>query len=358
MHADQAGVTKERVHRSSATEGAGTSPQTPGGTFPAGTALLALGVWFVLTRVVVRYTAMHPGVARLSMIAGVMGAVLAAVALLVALVQSARARGTAATLLAGVRGAFAAPVVALVAAAMFGEPPLSLQWLALGGAAATVFSSLALGIARARGMWLARGALGLLLVGELIELGAPPVFVVSAPGSFWPVLFARLGAVSELAALLGAPLALAWAFASTQRTAGPMRTRLFLPMPAFLGLLLVSMVAMVPSRVAVAVARSAFGVRFDLLAAQTAAVPTGVLLLYVLVPVLLLGAAAVSMGAVLLDRGAAARRALGWLAVLIAGFGAVRLAGPMDPIRLVLVSLAVVLLERAVSLEIQDREAP
>jgi hypothetical protein len=343
------------VQRSSVNEGAGRVPQTQPGTFPAGTALTALGVWFLLTRVVVRYTAMHPGVARLSMLAGVAGAVLAAVAIVVALVESGRGRGGRAQIVAGVRVALAAPVVGLVFATMPGEPPVALQWAALGSAAATVITSLGLALAPARGLWLARGALALLLMGELIELAWPPSRVAAPPESPWPALVGRAGALSELAALAGAPLAFAWAYAATARVAGPARTRLFVPMPAFLGGMLAILQAMVPPRVGAAVARSAFGTRFDLIANTVNGVPTLALLVYLLVPVLLLGAASISVAAVPLDRGAAGRRALGWLAILMAGFGTVRLAGPMDPIRLALVSLGAVLLERAVALEVEDR---
>jgi hypothetical protein len=119
--------------------------------------------------------------------------------------------------------------------------------------------------------------------------------------------------------------------------------------------MLAILLAMVPPRVGAAVARSAFGTRFDLIANTVNGVPTLALLVYLLVPVLLLGAASISVAAVPLDRGAAGRRALGWLAILMAGFGTVRLAGPMDPIRLALVSLGAVLLERAVALEVEDR---
>jgi hypothetical protein len=68
-------------------------------------------------------------------------------------------------------------------------------------------------------------------------------------------------------------------------------------------------------------------------------------------------AASISVAAIFLDRGAAARRALGWAAILMAGFGALRLAGPMDPMRFATVSLGAVMLAQAATLEAAEQRA-
>lgn len=349
---DRAEWTEGRVYGASVNTGDGSRPLTPGtaGTFPAGTALAALMVWFFLGRIAVRYTLLHPGAARLSMLAGVTGAVLAAVALVVTLVQGIRAQSTLGKVLGTVRLVVALPVVSLVAAAMQGPPPEGIQWAALAGAMATVLLALGVAIVRAHGRWLTRGALATLFLGEWIELAWPPALVAAPPGSFWPTLLGRAGVLSELMAFGGSGLALAWSVTATLRVAGPERTRSYLSLPLVFGVLLSGFTAMLPPRVATAVARNALGVRFDLVSSTGGAVPAVVLLAYLFIPVSLFGAASVSLAGLPTDRGAA-HRALGWLAILLAGFGAIRLAGPMDPIRMVLVALGVVLLERAVALE-------
>ena len=65
----------------------------------------------------------------------------------------------------------------------------------------------------------------------------------------------------------------------------------------------------------------------------------------------LITASSVSLATQGNDRGGGVRRALGWTCVLLAGFGAVSIAGPLDPLRAVLVALGALLLEQAVERE-------
>jgi hypothetical protein len=244
---------------------------------------------------------------------------------------------------------------------MLGDPIQWQQWAGLWGTLGTIVLSLVPAIVRARGMWVPRLTLLLLLVGEIVELGWPPAHLAFAPGTFWPQLFGKLGPVSEACAFIGAILALTWSVFSTRYTSGWWRARMFLPLPIVTSTVMSFLMTTLPPRVVMAAARHAFGVRFDLVWSengQIAAFSMPGLIVYLLIPELLIGAAAVSVAAVGVDRGAAARRSLGWLAILFAGFGALRLAGPMDPIRLVLVSLGAILLERAVVRELEDRKQP
>jgi hypothetical protein len=348
----------------SATGGAAARPTrrtaTHSSTFPAGTALFALGVSFVLLRVTVRYTHERLGAARVAVATGITGALLAAGALIVALLEGARGRGERAWAVASTRVIVAAPMVIYVVWALFDDAPEQLKWLALCSAGLTVVSSLVHGIVRARGLWLACGALALLLVGELIELAWPPAHFAAPMESRWPALLDGLGKVSEIAALLGAPLALAWSVAATRRIGGNARVGMFAPFPLLLAGLLTLQAISLRRTTVLLLAKSMFGVRFDVFGSpgDPLGVSRGELLLYLLVPQLLICASVISIGGVLSDRGGAARRALGWVAVLLAGFGINSHAGPMDPVRLVTVALGAVLLERAAVLEAEDRHAP
>ncbi len=339
----------------------GDDPSDSRGTFPAGIALASLGVWFMLSRVLVRIANERPVAGRIAVFSGVLGAVLAMIAVLLHVAEGLREKSVASRALAALRLAVALPTGLLVSAAMIGEPTQWQQWAGLWGTAGTVVLSLVPAIVRARGLWLARVSLALLLVGELIELGWPPAHIAFAPGTMMPRVFGSLGPVSEACAMVGAIAALAWSVSATRHAAGWARTRMFLPLPVFTAALLSMLSTTIPLRVAIAAARHAFGVRFDLVWTDTGplAVYSSVgLLVYLLVPELLIGSAAVSVAAVTVDHGAAPRRALGWVAVLFAGFGALRISGPMDPIRLVLVSLGVVLLERSLVRELEDRKHP
>lgn len=323
------------------------------GTFPAGTAVLALAVCFVVTRLLSRLASEHRVLATIAEVAGITGSILAALTLLVNLIEGVRIQSGGRRVLASLQLLAGAQVTMLVAASLRGVPSPTVQWCGVAGAAALIVMLLVDAVARATGEWLVRGSLVLLLVGELVELGWPPTHFAFETGEGAAQWFSRLGGVSELATLLGAALALAWSVRATLRAAGPMRTRMFLPLPVFIAVLLSMMATSFPPRAAVAVAEVAFGARFDLLWRSESAhlLPTSALLLYLLMPELLLCAASVSLAAVGFDRGAAARRSLGWTAVLMAGFGALRMAGPMDPVRIVTVSLGVLLLSQSVGRE-------
>lgn len=333
----------------------------PRGTFPAGTAIAAFAIWFLLIRMLPRIASDHPLAGRIAVFGGVLGAVLAIVAIGIHIADDLRAKSVALRVLAALRLASIVPVAILVSATMIQEPAPWQQWAGLFGTFATVVLSLVPAILRGRSLIIAPLALTALLVGELVELGWPPAHIAFAPNTFWPRFFGTLGPVSEACAFIGAPLALVWSTLSTRYTAGWIRTRMFLPLPVVTSLIMSFLLTTLPARIVMAAGRHAFGVRFDLVLSddgQMASSSMAGLVLYLLVPELLVGAAAVSVAATGVDSGAAPRRALGWIAILLAGFGALRLTGPMDPIRLVLVSLGVVLLERAVARELEDRKLP
>jgi len=198
-----------------------------------------------------------------------------------------------------------------------------------------------------------------LLVGETVELAWPAVHWKSLPGTWWPMVFQRLGAVSEVCAIVGSIAALGWALRATVRSAGGPRARRFATLPLMLAPV-VPMIAGVLGSQSPAAARAAastvFGVRFDLLRTLGARLTPGWVLVYMLIPQLLLAAAVVSVGSIGTDRGAGGRRAAGLTCVLLAGHGALRLTGPMlDPMRVLMVVLAAVLLERAIVFEADER---
>jgi hypothetical protein len=335
------------------------SPSDARGTFPAGTAVAALAVWFLLSRLLVRIATERPLAGRIAVFTGVLGAVLGIIAMLLHIGDDLREKSVGLRALAIARLSFVLPTGLLVSSTMIGEPAAWQQWAGLWGTAGTIVLSLVPAIVRARGMWVPRITLLLLLIGELVELGWPPAHLAFAPGTFWPLLFQKLGAVSEACAFIGAMLALTWSIFSTRYTSGWWRARMFLPLPIVTSAVMSFLMTTLPPRIVMAAARYAFGVRFDLIWSddgRIAAFSMPGLIVYLLIPELLIGASAVSVAAIGVDKGAAARRALGWLAILFAGFGALRLAGPMDPIRLVLVSLGTILLERAVVRELEDRK--
>ena len=330
------------------------------GTFPAGTALVALGIWFLLTRLLSRIPLENAFAARVSMFAGVTGAMLGSLAVLLAVGDRIRTSRGIERSFNLVRFVLAAPIAVLVASALRDMPPAWSQWTGLISAGATVLFALGMGIAMARGLWFARGALALLVVGELIELGWPPAHYTLPAETLWPRALTWAGSISEACAFVGAGLAPCVSISATARSAGHPRLRMFTPLPVFVSALLSMLATSLPRGVAMAAGEVAFGVRFDLAWSPNASrmISKPELVGYLLVPEFLLCAASISVAAIFFDRGAAARRALGWVAVLFAGFGAIRLSGPMDPIRIVLVCLAALLLEEAVSLEAADRSAP
>jgi hypothetical protein len=341
-------VSEQAVYRAPGEGAAASSEHEEGGTFPAGTALAALFVWFVLARALANITARRPLLHEVATFTGVFGAVLAALALVGALAMAARAASGGARVLHASRAVIALPVAFLVFASMFGEPRASVQWAGLLAALGTLWASCLTGMLRPGAIGAARATLLLFLVGESIELGYAPAQAFLSPAGAGGQAVAWLGRVAEGCTLAGAFGATLWAYRAGVRAVGAARTRLFLPFPAGLGAVMVALVVALPASVAAVLGRTTFGARFDLVTHEGAtSVHRAALFGYLLAPVLLLGSTALSMASAGYDNGAGSRRSLGWLLVLFAGFGVLRLAGPMDPIRLVMVSLAAVLLERA-----------
>lgn len=341
-------MSDDAVYRSPADATSDQAEHDEGSTFPSGTALAALFVWFVLSRALANITARSPRMLEIATFAGVFGGVLAALALLGTLVRAAAASKGGARAVHAARALLAAPVALVVFAAMFGEPKMGLQWAGLVGAASTVVFSAVLGAVRPGAFASARIAFALLLVGESIELAYAPAQAMLPSAGSGAVTMAWLGRAAELCTLLGAVAATVWAYRAGERAVGAKRTQLFLPFPVALGAMIVAIVVMVPAAAAAVLGRTTFGARFDLVTSGAeSTVSRLALLAYAIAPTLLLGTAALSTASVGYDNGAGARRSLGWLMVLFAGFGVLRLAGPMDPIRLVMVALAMVLLERA-----------
>jgi hypothetical protein len=235
-------------------------------TFPAGSAVLALAIWFVLARLISRLAVEHAWAAAASMVAGIAGTTLAALAVLIAIGRDVWfAPNVAWRAWAAVRLAAAVPMALQVGAALRAQPSVRVQLAGLFSAAATVTLALIEGMVRAHGLWLARATLALLLVGESIELAWPAAHFMFAPETFWPTLLTHLGRWSEACALVGSALALAWSVRATIRTAGFARMRMFVPLPVFLCLLVSMLATSIPPHSAVAIAEVAFGARFDLI---------------------------------------------------------------------------------------------
>jgi hypothetical protein len=341
-------VTDDALYRSPADATSEPTAHTEGSTFPAGTALATLFVWFILARPLTNLTARHPWLAKTATFMGVFGAVLAALALVTMLVRAAHEAPGSLRILHAVRALVALPVTLLVFAALLGEPHLSIQWAGLIGAGLTVAWSSVLGVARSGTFVSARMVFASLLIGELIELGYAPAQAMLPPEGRGAVTMAWLGRTSELCTLLGSFAAARWAYVAATRAVGAERTRLFLPFPVALTAVIVAMIMMMPTAASAVLARTMFGARFDLVSDDAQAVVGRLALFgYALAPALLLAAATLSTASIGFDHGAGARRSWGWLLVFFAGFGVLRLAGPMDPIRLVMVALATVLLEQA-----------
>lgn len=315
--------------------------------FPVTLAVLALVLGFAATRVFGGLAGTLPWLSAAGSFATVLGVVLALAACARLVVESAGAsRPLLVARLVGL-----APVVVLVVAAMWAVPPHAVQWAALGGAAWLVALAALRGAYLARTNRAAKAALVLLAAGEVLELVAPPAHMTAVPGSFWPQLAERLGPVSEALAFVGVIAAAAWALGSTRAAVGPARTLAFSLTPASLALVLLVLPSRLP-RTTEHVARVAFNARFDLVTHASAGHPSrGQLAVYTLLFSGLLLATCASLAAQFTDRGGAARRALGWICVLLAGFGAAGLAGLVDPLRVATLLLGVLLLEQAAALD-------
>lgn len=321
-------------------------------SFPASLATVLLVSGFLLTRVFVGLHRDHPWVGPIGTFVVVSGVFLALVSIGALLWESARAEGRIAWM--AVRSVFAAPVLLLVVRAMGGAIDRRIQLAAMVGACLTLAVACVRGTVRARGGVEVRVTLGLLLIGQLAEFIAPVLRMFSLPSMPLSLWAARVEPIGEFAAFVGVAGALVWALRSTARSVGRARTAAFVAMPAALGLVLALLPTRYP-RTTDSVARYAFGARFDLATLRSFGHPSALALsAYTLLFSALITAASVSLAAQFLDRGASVRRTLGWGLVLVSGFGAVSLAGPVDPLRVTSLLLGVLLLEQAAELELDD----
>ena len=317
--------------------------------FPAGGAVFFLALGFFATRVFIGLSNGRTGIALAGAFAAVTGALLALAAVVRFTLE--------ATVLRQRWGAFAgralalAPIVAIAFAAMLATSlSHNLQLAALTGLMSTVLITgfRAILLAGLRRRWLALATVVTLVVGEGIELFLPVASFASTPDASLLRVATVLGRVSEVCAFVGIGLALVWSIRSTLAAVGTARTWMFAAMPAAFTAVVLTLPARLP-RTTESVARAAFGARFDLAGVSGAGHPSaGVLMVYTLLFAGLVGAASVSLASQGNDRGGGARRALAWISLLLAGFGAVGLAGPVDPLRAVALTLGMVLLEQAV----------
>jgi hypothetical protein len=323
-----------------------------GSLFPAGFAVLLLTPGFFVTRVFGGLAGQRPWLGQLGTIATVAGVVLALVAIARLAWFASGARGAFASLVA--RSLAIAPVAALAFVAMFATTvSQTLQWVSLGGVAALVLVAGGRGVASAlaRKNRIAAASLMLLVAGETVELFGPIASYASRPGSSLPRVADALGRVSEASAFVGVTLAVVWALRRALAHLGTLRAMAFVAMPAAFTAVLLTLPARLP-RTTEMVARASFGARFDLAGVGGAGHPSrAALMVYTLLFTGLIGAVSLSLATQSLDRGAGVRRGLGWVCVLLAGFGAVGIAGPMDPLRAVCVALGVLLLEQAAERE-------
>lgn len=324
-------------------------------TFPAGTAVALLVYGFLFTRLFVGVAAQRPWVGTAATFSAVLGVCLALVAMGRLAWDSTVGREANAFTGAGMmlRAIALAPIAASCAFAMSGNVPHAAQWASLAGLAVIVqvCAMRAVWVGLRDGHTLGAVTVGLLGVGELVELVGPPARAAAMPGTFWPRVAESLAPVGEVLAFVGIALAFAWSLRASLRTAGPARVSAFLAMPAAMTVVLASLPARYP-RTTEQVARVAFGARFSLAGGTLAGTaPRGWIALYTLMFSGLVTAVMVSVAAQRSDRGAAIRRALGWACVLMAGFGAATPAGAIDPYRTTVLALGMLLLEQAVERE-------
>jgi len=328
-------------------------PSTVEGTlFPAGAAVSLLGVGFFVTRVFTGLAAGRGWLGKVGAFCAVAGALLALAASFRLTFEASASRGRP--------GAFVGRALALVpvtvltfGAALSTTLSQRLQLLALTGVTATLLAAGFRGMALAASQrnWLALATLGTLVLGEGIELALPVISMASASAAMswrWVLVLGRVG---ELCAFAGVALATGWSVLRTTAAVGRTRVLAFLAMPVAFAALVMTLPARFP-RTTESVARGAFGARFDLTAVAGAGHPSREALIgYSLLFSGLVVASSVSLAGVGNDRGAGVRRALAWMSLLYAGFGAVSLSGVLDPLRAVALTLGVLLLEQAVAQE-------
>jgi hypothetical protein len=313
--------------------------------FPAGFAVLLLAAGFVTTRMFQRVALDRPMVAWAGVFCVVTGALLALIA-----AQRLVWSSTLPLPVRALRALLLAPMSVFVVTAMLAEPSRRLQGFTVLGTALTLLVACGVGAVRAlltRGERLHAAPLALLLVGELGELFGPPMRLAFPTGSAAARGLDQLGAVSEAVAFAGVALAVAAALTSALRKVGFARVLPFTALPAALTLVTVTLPINLPRSTAL-IAQQAFGARFDLVGGAVVAHPSRLALsLYTLLFSGLVTAAMLSLSTQREDRGAGLRRSLGWVAVLIAGFGAPTAAGSVDALRVVALTLGALLLEDA-----------
>lgn len=350
MYAPAPAVTTSASPYREAPEPSGAPTETT--LFPAGLAVAFLAFGFFVTRVFVGLADQRVWLGNAGTFATVSGVVFASVAILRFAWSSSGARHAFVSLAA--RSAAIAPVLALTAVAMFSTSvSQTLQWASLGGVALLVLVAgiRAIAIHLKGDRRLAAITLALLVMGQSIELFGPVASLAAQPGSALPRLAHALGRVSEASTFVGIALAIVWAMRSAIANLGVARAMAFLAMPLGFGAVLLSLPARLP-RTTEMVARSAFGARFDLANVGGAGHPSRLALsVYATLFTGMIAAVSLSLATQSLDRGAGARRGLGWLCVLLAGFGAAGIAGPTDPLRVVLVTLGALLFEQSAERE-------
>jgi hypothetical protein len=317
--------------------------------FPAGVAVVLLAGGFVATRMFQRVALDRPAVAWAGIFAVVSGAILGLVA-----AQRLLWSSPLPVVVRGLRALLLAPMTVFVVAAMLGEPSRRLQSYTILGVALTLLVACGVGAVRAlrtRGARLHAAPLALLLAGELCELFGPPMRLAFPTSSAAARGLDRIGAFAEATAFAGVALAVLAALIGATRKVGLARVLPFTALPAALTLVTVTLPINLPRSTAL-IAQQAFGVRFDLVGGAVVAHPTRLAVsVYTLLFSGLVTAAMVSLSTQRADRGAGLRRALGWIAVLLAGFGAPTAAGSVDALRVVALTLGALLLEDATARE-------
>ena len=326
------------------------SADSPGkDTFPAGVAVMLLAAGFAATRMFQRVALDRPFVAWAGIFAVVGGALLA----LIAAQRVVWSSPLPLAVRAG-RALLLVPMSVFTVAAMLGEPSRRLQSVTILSTAVTLLVACGVGVGRAvttRGHRLHAAPLGLLLLGELCELFGPPMRLAFPTDSAAARGLDRVGAFAEVLAFAGVALAVVAALTSAVRKVGIARVLPFLALPAALTAVTVTLPINLPRSTAL-IAQQAFGARFDLVGGAVVAHPTRLAVaVYTLLFSGLVTAAMVSLATQREDRGAGLRRALGWIAVLLAGFGAPTAAGSVDALRVVALTLGVLLLEDATARE-------
>lgn len=317
--------------------------------FPAGFAVMLLAVGFVAVRMFQRVALDRPTVAWVgifSLVAGVLLALAASLRLVATAPLPVAVRASRALLLA--------PMAVFAVEAMLSEPSRQLQQVTVLGTALTLIAACGVGAFRAvvtPGARLHAAPLLLLLVGELCELVGPGMRMSFPTGSAAARGLDRFGAFSEAVAFLGVALAVVASARRSVQRVGVARTLPFAALPVALGLVAATLPVNLP-RSTVLIAQQAFGARFDLVGGAVVSHPSRpAIAVYTLLFSGLVTAAMLSLPTQREDEGAGIRRALGWVAVLLAGFGAPTAAGSVDALRVVALTLGALLLEDAVARE-------